>query len=83
VANPPEFRGVLAGCQHPTHGQYSAAANSNAEFGQKEFSFGRVFVCYERLFVSRLDKAIRNQMIKRLPFVVSQLLGPLRAPPPY
>jgi hypothetical protein len=31
-------------------------------------AFGRVFVCYERLILSRLDKAIRNQVIKRLPF---------------
>jgi hypothetical protein len=74
---------MLAWCAAPreqTALSHLAAANSNAEFGQKHFSFGGVPVIYD-IPVRRLDVAIRNQVIESLAFVVNQLPTPLRAAP--
>jgi hypothetical protein len=41
-----------------------AAAYPDAELGEKQLSFGRVFVFFKERFVNRLDKSICYQSIK-------------------
>ena len=57
-----------------------AAAYPDAELGEKQLSFGRVFVFFKERFVNRLDKSICYQSIKGLRFICIQIRGPFHAP---
>src|ERR1700735_1742521 len=53
-----------------------AAAHSDAALGEKLLSFVGKFVSCDRLLVGRLDKSLRNELIKNPPFICIHLRAP-------